>query len=238
MIVANMSSYPPRKKELVHSIQSLHAQVDKINLCLNEFEEIPEELDGFSKLNPVIPDKDYKDVGKFIFPCAKNDMIVLTDDDIIYPPDYVEKMLNFYNSFAIFNCIVGIHGCIYIDAFDGDQSKEKVFSFTQGLLRPRVVNQLGTGTVFLKADQLPSLKYMDGSQRFVDVRFSRYMLENEIGMICVPREKNWLREVSSGSMEGLWNTFTKKWPLDIIKETQAIAGYSKLNLELVYNVEG
>ena len=51
---------------------------------------------------------------------------------------------------------------------------------------------------------------MDGSQRFVDVRFSRYMLENEIGMICVPREKNWLREVSSGSMEGLWNTFTKK----------------------------
>ena len=161
-----------------------------------------------------------------------------TDDDIIYPPDYVEKMLNFYNSFAIFNCIVGIHGCIYIDAFDGDQSKRKVFSFTQGLLRPRVVNQLGTGTVFLKADQLPSLKYMDGSQRFVDVRFSRYMLENEIGMICVPREKNWLREVSSGSMEGLWNTFTKKWPLDIIKETQAIAGYSKLNLELVYNVEG
>lgn len=75
----------------MHSIQSLHAQVDKINLCLNEFEEIPEELDGFSKLNPVIPDKDYKDVGKFIFPCAKNDMIVLTDDDIIYPPDYVEK---------------------------------------------------------------------------------------------------------------------------------------------------
>lgn len=116
----------------MHSIQSLHAQVDKINLCLNEFEEIPEELDGFSKLNPVIPDKDYKDVGKFIFPCAKNDMIVLTDDDIIYPPDYVEKMLNFYNSFAIFNCIVGIHGCIYIDAFDGDQSKEKYFHLLKG----------------------------------------------------------------------------------------------------------
>ncbi|BDZ05921.1 hypothetical protein MUTS16_69940 [Escherichia coli] len=55
--------------------------------------------------------------------------------------------------------------------------------------------------------------------------------------MCSQR-KNWLREVSSGSMEGLWNTFTKKWPLDIIKETQAIAGYSKLNLELVYNVEG
>ena len=44
----------------MHSIQSLHAQVDKINLCLNEFEEIPEELDGF-QIKSIIPDKDYKD---------------------------------------------------------------------------------------------------------------------------------------------------------------------------------
>ncbi|BDY97377.1 hypothetical protein MUTS15_60340 [Escherichia coli] len=66
--------------------------------------------------------------------------------------------------------------------------KKSIFIYSRAIAT-EVVNQLGTGTVFLKADQLPSLKYMDGSQRFVDVRFSLYMLENEIGMICVPREK-------------------------------------------------
>lgn len=235
MIIANMATFPARFQTSLQVIESIHAQVDQINLCCNEFNNIPKEYSKYSKLNPIIPKTDYKDVGKFIHNVASNDEIILIDDDIIYPKDYVATLRDYYHQYEHLNIVVGVHGVIYPDLYDGSISARKVFAFKHALNRPRIVNQLGTGTVYLKGHQLPGLKYMDCSQSFVDVRFSKYMIENGIGMVCIPRSAAWMHEIQQEV--SIFNNFTNQWPLHVIREVQAIAGYSKLPLNLVKNIE-
>lgn len=235
MIIANMATFPTRKDIVIKVIQSLHKQVDLLNLCLNEFTSIPKEYAKFSKLNPIIPNKDYKDVGKFIHPIVLDASYILVDDDIIYPPNYVAHLQYFYEKFKNLNIVVGTHGVIYSDIYNGSFKARKVFSFRQALDKVRVVNQLGTGTVFLKGYQLPSLSYMEGSQKYVDVRFSKYLYENNISLLCVPREANWQKEITVE--DSIFSSFTKKWPSEIIREVQVISGYSKLRFSVVKQIE-
>lgn len=235
MIIANMATFPARKDMVIDVIKSIHNQVDRINLCLNEFISIPKEYAKFSKLNPVIPQKDYKDVGKFIHPIELDKTYILIDDDIIYPPDYIDILQSYYDKFSDLNVVVGTHGVIYSDIYNGSFKARKVFSFRQALDKVRVVNQLGTGTVFLKGSQLPPLSYMEGSQKYVDVRFSKYLYEKGISLLCIPRKANWQKEISVE--ESIFSTFTKQWPTEIIKEVQVISGYSKLKFPIVRKVE-
>lgn len=235
MIIANMATFPARVEICKQVVDSIYNQVDQINLCFNEFKQIPKEYAKYHKLNPVIPDTDYKDVGKFVHKVSDNDEVILIDDDIIYPCDYIKVLRYFYKKYQHLNIIVGTHGIIYPDLYDGSVSSRKVFTFKHSLKRPRVVNQLGTGTVYLKGSQMPSLEYMKGSQSFVDVRFSKYMFEKGIGLICIPRGADWQKEIKQE--DSIFNNFTSKWPMQVIQEVQIIAGYSKLPFNLVKEIE-
>lgn len=235
MIVANMASFPAREEILPQMIEKLLPQVDCLNLCLNEFNDIPKELAKYEKLNAFIPNIDYKDVGKFVPEINKNDYVLLVDDDIVYPDNYVEVLYENYLKYAHLNAVIGSHGTIYPDVYNGNSKARKVFNFTKALVRPRVVNQLGTGTVFLKGHQMPSLDYMNNSQKYVDVRFSRYLYEQGFPLVCIPRENAWMGEVKLE--ETIFNSFTKKWPVHVTKEVQKIAGYGKLGFQNVLRIE-
>lgn len=235
MIIANMASFPAREKILPEVIEQILPQVDSINLCLNEFKSIPKELAKYGKLNAFIPEVDYKDCGKFVGSVSESDYVILVDDDIIYPTDYVATLKDYYQMFETMNVVVGCHGVIYPDLYDGSVKARKVFAFRRALDRPRVVNQLGTGTVFLKGSQMPPLKYMLGSQKYVDVRFSRFLKEQKNSLICIPRGNDWMKEIDSG--ETIFGNFTNKWPIHVIEEVQAISGYSNLDIDVVSKIE-
>ena len=235
MIVANMASFPARKDILPHSIERLLPQVDRINLCLNEYDHIPKEFAKYEKVDPFIPEKDYKDIGKFVPDVEEDDHIVLVDDDIDYPADYIETLFLNYLKYSHMESVVGVHGIIYPDLFDGNVASRKVFMYARSLERPRVVNQLGTGTVMLRGYQMPSLEYMLGSERYVDVRFSRFVYEQGYPLVCIPRDEEWIVEKKiHGS---IFDTFTSNWPESVVKEVQNIAGYGKLDFDTVMEVE-
>lgn len=145
-----MATFPARREIIPTVLETLTNQVDQINLCLNEFKEIPKEFSKFSKLNPVIPDMDYKDVGKFVHTVSDDDDVILVDDDIIYPPDYVERLAFYYEKFQHLNVAVGCHGVIYPDLYDGSVKARKVFAFKHALERARVVNQHSNAEIFQK----------------------------------------------------------------------------------------
>lgn len=235
MIVANMATYPKRRNILRESIERILPQVDRLNLCLNEYKEIPEELSDYKKLNAFIPKKDYKDIGKFVAKVENDDYVLLIDDDIIYPNNYVAVLLAECRKFEHLNTIVGVHGIIYSDLQTENQKLRKVFSFTKYLNRNRVVNQLGTGTVLLRGSQMPSLEYMENSQKFVDVRFAKHLYNENISSICIKREENWMSELRQE--ESIWQSFTNKWPIEIVREVQVIAGYGKLDFKVVHGIE-
>lgn len=94
-VVASCATMPSRVEHLEKAINSLIDQVDEIRCYLNNFDTVPTFLD-----NPKIKvyrsqDEvgDLTDRGKF-YKCEEIEGYFLTfDDDIIYPSDYVEKMI-------------------------------------------------------------------------------------------------------------------------------------------------
>lgn len=230
-VIANLATYPARLSQSVKAIQSLSDQVDIVNVVLNNYSDVPRELSELPGVDFIIPPEDFRDVGKFFPPVDDDDDVVLCDDDIFYPEDYISKLMNFRQVMedALGSIpILGVHGVIYSDYYDGKpRSGRLVDVFYSELSRFRLVNQLGTGTVFCKGGQLPSFGFMDGSQRFVDVRFARHALNYGYPMVCVPREKGWLKQIEVES--SIYETFTESHPVNVVREIQEIAGFSKLD---------
>ena len=235
MIIANMATYPARVDTIKKTVPIIAKQVDVLYICLNEFSEIPEFLSEYKNIKAFIPKQDYKDVGKFVTKMKDNDDIFYVDDDIIYPSNYVKRTIEIREEFDHIKPIIGYHGIIYSDVFDGSSGQRNVFSFKFGLNQHRLVNQLGTGTIHCKGWQCPTLEYMNNSQKYVDVRFARHAFAYGYPMICGSRSQGWMQEVHTD--ETIFEGFTKKWPIPVTREVQEIAGYSKLDFHHLKSVE-
>lgn len=236
MNIANMATFPSRESlTLQRAVRSIARQVDLLNLCLNQFAEIPAWLDEFENINAYIPDVDYKDVGKFVMPMADEDDVFYVDDDIVYPRDYADYLKSVAARFHTLQPVIGVHGVIYADVFDGNPLSRNVLSFRRQQAAHRVVNQLGTGTVYCKGWQCPTLATMKGSERFVDVRFARHAFNNGWPLLCVARQSGWMEDLEAGP--SIFEGFTKGWPLAVTREVQDIAGYGRLPLDAVAAVE-
>ena len=234
--IVNMATYPARKIEtLCAAIASLHDQADKINLVLNEYSEVPVALSQFAKLKAIIPDNDLKDVGKFYPLTGTDDDMFLCDDDILYPADYCQKLSARYDQFKQYNPIIGVHGVIYSDFFDGTTPARLVYPFFRELQSNKLVNQLGTGTLHCKGFQMPSFYFMEDSQKFVDLRFAVHAYQNNYPMICTSRPENWMQEMETDV--AIFSSFTKSWEPKVTKESQEIGGFAKINLSLLPIIE-
>lgn len=220
-----MSTYPARRHEVAQAIESVMHQVDLLHICFNEYETIPKFIKN-PKINAFIPKKNYRDVGKFVMnDFQDDDTIVYLDDDIVYPNNYVELMSSYLHKDPT-NSVVGLHGVIYSDFFCGHPSARKVFTFNKRLDEERQVNQLGTGTVVCKGVNAPPLEFMDGSQKFVDVRFARYQHERNIELLCCSRPQDWLLEIDND--HSIFESFTKNWPIEVTREVMQFGGYANL----------
>jgi hypothetical protein len=215
-------------------ISALAPQVDRLNLCLNEYRQVPDFLARYPNLHLHLPTEDLKDEGKFIFEVAADDDVLLVDDDILYPPDYVERMLSFHKVLN-FPCAIGVHGIIYSDFFDGRPLARLVAVFHEPLVKYMVVNQLGTGTVLTKGRFLPLRSFMQGSAQFVDVRFARHCLAHGVSLICVPRAKGWLRIVNSGGTS-IFDSFTRQPSPTALLEIAEIQGFARLAPAVVQRI--
>jgi FkbM family methyltransferase len=152
-ISACIASYPPRKDKLREVVARLLPQVDQLHVYLNEYEEVPDFL-RHSRISVELGGtaRNLRDNGKFHFMQTLPAGFVLTvDDDIAYPPDYVETLVRkveFYERRAV----VGLHGTIFAKPIRNYFRGRTVYHFEHELGNDVVVNQLGTGTVAFHTD--------------------------------------------------------------------------------------
>jgi hypothetical protein len=232
MIIANLATYPPRKAALKQAIERLANQVDTLNVVLNEYNEIP-EWNLPPNVNFIIPPTDLKDCGKFYPTIRPDDVVFLVDDDILYPPDYIAKTLDWLLRMPSDRCAVGFHGSLYrvpksdptttilkwlwrTSDRNAIAAERKVFYFRRKLDKPILVDQLGTGTLAIRGQHMPSFEYMRTSQKFVDVRLAKWFFEQGITLVCVPRKENWLVPIEHE--ETIYNQFTVLAPPHIERE--------------------
>jgi hypothetical protein len=219
MIRAHMATYPARRDVLELAVRAIARQVDRIYLVLNDYAEVPAELSDIANLEAIIPDLDLKDTGKFWPVPAADDVVVLADDDLRYNPDHVRVLLDEGTRIGLDRNVVGLHGSIY------ESRRKRTFVHMNDPLRvARRVHQLGTGTVLALGRNVAPFDYMAGSQKFVDVRYARWLANRRIGCWSVPRARGFLRQIEdpSGQRETIFNTFTRHRPQVLLDEISAL----------------
>lgn len=239
-VIGVMATYPARVGNLESQLRRLSSQVDHLNVVLNEFSETPEFFRNFHNVSAIIPSHDYKDVGKFtVYVRDRNDLVFLFDDDLLYPPDYVQRTAAWIEQHegAIWpSAVFGYHGTIYTSYIMGFWGgiinsgglrgafrtirailrnrrfpDKVVYCYWGGLKKACRVDQLGTGTVAMRAHLMPELKDMESAKKMVDVRLAKICQRHRIPMICIPRAKEWIPREDLFS-DGIWSSFTANSP--------------------------
>lgn len=144
--MVSIASVPGRESSLRAVVSSLFHQVDRINIYLNGYPEVPEYLDHPKLL--VARSQEYGDVGdagKFFWLGSGADYYLTCDDDILYPPDYVARTIHSIERYGR-KAIIGWHGSILNDPFVDYYDTRTILSFYRECKCDVPVHILGTGT--------------------------------------------------------------------------------------------
>lgn len=127
-VIMSMATMPERVEVLKNTVNSLLPQCDELHIYLNNFTNIPEFLQDFKIICHLsnLCEGDLGDVGKFYGLQNKIGYLFSVDDDLIYPPDYVQKMIT---GIKKYNSPVTLHGKIFNTApikkyYSGESIKE------------------------------------------------------------------------------------------------------------------
>jgi glycosyltransferase involved in cell wall biosynthesis len=202
-VVLAICSIPKRERALQMTLQSLAPQVDEIHLYLDRYTKIPAfVLSCHPKITVVRSNEipGLRDNGKFLpfnqldHPCY----YFTADDDIIYPPDYVQAIIRKIEYYGR-RLVVGVHGVLvperprnYFSDF------RKVYLFNMALERDVLVSNLGTGTVAFYSECLRGLDYRQFAHPgMVDLYLAIFCKQQYIPMVAIARHENWLVEQES-----------------------------------------
>lgn len=183
-IIYNIASYK-RGDTLIKTVESIYNQCDIINITLNDYEEIPVELYD-KKINLFISDNDRGDAYKFYKLMDSDGYFFTIDDDLIYPENYSQYMVDKVNQYGR-KCIITLHARTFnsfpINSFYRHHSN--VYHFKQLINNDVKVQFGGTGVMCFHTDlfKVP-IEYFD-RPNMADVWIGKYAKENDIDIICV-----------------------------------------------------
>ncbi|MCG7520170.1 hypothetical protein [Ruegeria sp. Ofav3-42] len=226
MIRAHMASYPMREKMLPQALSSIIDQVDTLHLCLNEWGEVPAEYRDHPKICAFVPEEDQKDVGKFITTPDPDDIVFLVDDDLNYSENYVRRMVKCLEDHDATKVVIGTHGSTYTSQSPKNAHQRTSIKFGRPQANMQRVDQLGTGGLVALGKNIAPYEYMKTSQKFVDVRYARWLYEHGIESWVINRDEWGFvgRVPVEGEHETIFKTFTKRTPQAVLEEIAVFAG--------------
>ena len=219
-----MATQPGREESLREALASLLEQVDTVHVYLNGFREIPKWLRMDSveaHLGPTLGD-----AGKFLRSGMASDYCLTVDDDIIYPPDYVEAMIDHVERLGRRVC-VGVHGAVFSRMPVSDYYEDRlVHHYRESLGEDQAVHILGTGTLCWHTSTIDISLQDFRIPNMADVWFALKAQQTHVPLVCIPRDRHWLRDTpQSSSQDSLWGS---REMAD--QQTQTVNGYGAWRL--------
>lgn len=192
MIRAHLATFPPRRAAMLEVVRRIAPQVDHLFICLNEYQDVPEELEAFENVTCAIPEDNLRDVGKFYFEPAPDDWVITIDDDLAYADDYVARFIEMSETVDMDRNVLGYMGLNAKTDVITSRRDHNLIGFRRNLGRFLGVDVLGTGTAFFKGSNFPTLEYMYTSKCFVDVRAGQWCIDKGLQCWMVPRAQDYL----------------------------------------------
>lgn len=203
-VIGAICSIPGRLKAFHDVVNLVLPQLDHLHVYLDKYDQIPSFLqsDKITVYRSQDYDVDLRDNAKFLaydqLKKAHPDgfYYVTFDDDIRYPPDYVRHLRcgieDFYRK-----AVVGIHGVVLKEE-PKDYLKDRCILHFQRdeLFEPKLVNNLGTGTVAFWSGAFDTINPLEwGQGGMVDVEFSILAYRAGVPLVSIQRHANWLTAI-------------------------------------------
>lgn len=228
MIRAHMATFPIRSDVLPRAVDDICAQVDRLFLVLNEYDVIPDYILKNPRVEAIIPDEDLKDVGKFLFAPAPDDLVFFVDDDVKYPENFVSYSREMAQKVGLSDHVFGYHCSIYEKELEKGANSREVLHLRKPVFEFMFVDQIATNAMMALGKNVAPFSYMNGSQKFVDVRYAKWLFENGVSSVVLPRDRRFVHGMASAHPEdnSIWATFTRRSPQNVLEEIKSFAGKS------------
>lgn len=198
-IFAGIASIPQRTQALKKTIASLLPQVDRIGVFLDKYSEVPNFLLNNQKIEFKLSSdfhKDIGDAGKFYWVDDFEGYYFTCDDDLVYPPNYVERILSAIENYKE-PVVVGWHGSVILTPFTNyyDSNSRRVFSFGAPRSNDTPVHVLGTGCLGFNTRHI-KVKFNDfKTPNMADVYFALLGQDQNVPFIVIKHDKGEIYEI-------------------------------------------
>lgn len=213
---AMIASIPTREKMLERTIKSLYPFVDDIYIALNGYKHIPEcVLD----CRVIILDNSMGDAGKFYFAEKLKGYLFTCDDDLIYPPDYVEYMIKGVEKYK---CACTLHGRNYSRPVIGFQQFFDGYPCLHDVKNDIKVDIGGDGVMCWHTDFL-KVKFSDFKQKNMSqIYFSKLCHNQGINIMCLKHKEGYLGYMNPS--DTIWEQEARK---GFVKQTELLKEFLK-----------
>lgn len=211
---ALIATLPEREATLHKALLSIRPQVDRIVVMMNGW--------GYEQANHFglwccmnlgehmvfMLDNSLKDGAKFYYANANEGYVVVIDDDIEYPPDFVERMIErveFYQRKAVVSVMGKVLKPRPIESYYKDI--ERSYRTFEAVDKDADVEVIGTcGTVYHHST-CPDLNHTFFPGANSDIYASRYLKERGIRGLVVAHSGDWLTNLMPELPEETYSIF-------------------------------
>lgn len=193
--IVNISSYN-RIDSLIKTLKSIYDQCDEINVCLNSHTgDIPEFLYS-PKIKLTFTDNSKGDAFKFLYLSESNGYFLTIDDDLIYPPGYVDYIISKCNEYNN-EKIVTLHGRSFskFPILSYYRSASERYSCLNEVKNDVKVQFGGTGVMCFHTSLLKKSINDFLYPNMADVWVGKFAMERNIDIICLKHSSGYLKYI-------------------------------------------
>ena len=204
--IFNVATYK-RDIFLFKTIESIYNQSDVINISLNSHKEVPKQLID-SKINCYITDNSIGDGFKFYKLSDSNGYYFTIDDDIIYPSNYSEYMINKYNQYDG-KYVVTLHGRTFLNSPINSYYRSPHISYRclGNVNNDTIIQFGGTGVMMFHTNLLKFNYTKILKPNMGDIWLSIFAKEKNIKIMCLKHMSSFLEYQKDVGNETIFDNY-------------------------------
>lgn len=211
--VAAVATLARRREDFKKVLPVIYDQVDHVFVYLDAYDAIPDFLDAYDNLTVHL----CEEIGAATasrnmhastrFLCLREikrqTVVVIFDDDIVYPPNYVSRMTETLHEFDG-QAVVGVHGRRFTPPHRSYLHDATMSHFSGKMSQHRDVHEVGMGTSAFVSDRFPVDPTQWESPGMDDINAAYEAQRRDLRRIVIARPEGWLRPIAEKQSDSLW----------------------------------
>lgn len=214
-IIVGIASIKSRERALEKVLISLENQTVKphqIYVYLNDYSRTPEfarnlKIKTTFFLGLANGNGDKGDAGKFYKVAEEKGYYLSCDDDLEYPVDYIENMLNGIQYYQR-KKIISFHGSLLRFPVKNFYRNRKIYHFKHDVSSPIPVHVGGTGVMGFHTDTIKITSDDFKQLNMADIWVALQAQKQKVGIIVAPHPENWIKALPHTVENSIFRSFT------------------------------